>query len=199
MISATKTESSGFESQSGKFKQVCEVTEFIIQNIPWLWIFPAARRQTGPVSSPSLIFIPPFGAPASRLKAPLWPLWPREGKRRSSENCSGRGRCWRGCKRLAVGGTFREPEPPPAEVPGGCSRPEQVPPPTPHAPSLFGVLEIFPSASAISCPRSSPSPGSGCPCGEVLAPNPAKLLLTCVLCVLQTFHSAVASEARIPC
>lgn len=34
---------------------------------------------------------------------------------------------------------------------------------------------------------------------KVLAPNPAKLLLTCVLCVLQTFHSAIASEARNPC
>lgn len=90
----------------------------------------------------------------------------------------------------------------PAEVLG---RLEQVssgspllPPPTPRA-SLSGVLEIFPSASAISCTLSSLSPGSGCPCGKVLAPNPAKLLLTCVLCVPQTFHSAIASKARIPC
>lgn len=175
MISATKTESSGFENQSGKFKQVCEVTEFIIQNIPWLWIFPAARRQTGPVSSPSLIFIPPFGAPASRLKAPLWPLWPWEGKRRSSENCSGRGRCWRGCKRPAVGGTFREPGPPPAEVPGGCSRPEQVssgspllPPPTPRASLVFWkyfqALRQYP-AHALPLP-----PGAAVRAGRCLLP-----------------------------
>lgn len=31
--------------------------------------------------------------------------------------------------------------------------------------------------------------------GKVLAPNPAKLLLTCVLCASQTLHSAVTSGA----
>lgn len=76
--------------------------------------------------------------------------------------------------------------------------PLPLPLPTPRA-SLSGVLEIFPSSPAISCILLPLPPGMAVRAGKVLAPNPAKLLLTCVLCVLQTFHSAVASEARNPC
>lgn len=117
------------------------------------------------------------------------------------------GRCWQWCKWLAVGrepGSESRPRLP-AEVLGrlehaGAGGPGSPSSRHPRAPSLFEWCfgNISKRFSNI-VPTRSPSPGSRCPCGKVLAPNPAKLLLTCVLCALQTFHSAVAGSARIPC
>lgn len=100
----------------------------------------------------------------------------------------------------------------PAEVLGRLEGPGagvwRSPPPPPPLPSFlaprpeplcavfwkyFQVLQQYP-AHSLSLP-----PGAAVRAGKVLAPNPAKLLLTCVLCAPQTFHSAVASEARNPC
>lgn len=163
------------------------------------------------------------GRPALSSSAPSHPSW----RRQSLAKMRGEtgmvlvrqllgGSCWQGCKWLAVG---RDPRSdsrmlPPAEVPGRlegpgaggsrCLQATSSPPPLPsflpHAPSLsewcFGNISRRFSNILHSLPF---PPGAAVRAGKVLAPNPAKLLLTCVLCVPQTFHSAVTSEARNPC
>lgn len=141
----------------------------------------------------------------------------------SSEATRRSGNCFRpaapgqqGCKWPAVG---RDPRPESQRLPscrgaaeagGARSRQEQV-----SAGPLLLLLSLLPASRPEPLgvvfwkyfqalqqypPHSLPlPPGAAVRAGKALAPNPAKLLLTCVLCVPQTFHSAVASEARNPC
>ena len=97
--------------------------------------------------------------------APWWQLLAvvrmaelRPGSQVQRADCFSPQRCWGagGPEQAGAGVLVLQVTPSPSSL---------LPPPTPPA-SLSGVLEIFPSASAISCTLSPPSPGSGCPCGE---------------------------------
>lgn len=161
------------------------------------------------------------GPPAPLSQAPRPPqLWWRQNREKTHREAGAVSVRWllgsgyqRGCKWPAVGRDprserhtlaaaevwrGRRPEGPGAPFPG-LLIPLPSPPsrPTPRASLVFWkyfqVLQQYP-AHSLPLP-----PGAAVRAGKVLAPNPAKLLLTCVLCVPQTFHSAVASEARNPC
>lgn len=78
----------------------------------------------------------------------------------------------------------------------GQVSPDHTPclPLTPHTPD-----PPTPSDLTISCTLGRPPLGAAVRARKGPAPNPTKLLLTCVLCVLQTFHSAVAGKPTNPC
>lgn len=69
--------------------------------------------------------------------------------------------------------------------------PPSHPPHTPEPPTLSDLT--------ISCTLCHPPLGATVRARKGPAPNPTKLLLTCVLCVLQTFLSAVAGKPTNPC
>lgn len=77
----------------------------------------------------------------------------------------------------------------------GVAQPHPLPPSHPtHTPE-----PPTPSDLTISCTLCCPPLGATVRARKGPAPNPTKLLLTCVLCVLQTFLSAVAGKPTNPC